>query len=123
MGIFTMDDPLTTQYIEKVGFKTNHKQNDPTILYRMRLYKENWWSEDMNAELRFYWKAAKKSKQELCELSYKYPKHSKSKMMRYKLRFPKTCEELDWLIYEAKTIFAKEWNKQPEDIKISTRIF
>lgn len=124
MGIFTMDEPLTPQYIEECGFKTDHKQTDPTVLYRMKLIKEGWWSYDYNAELRFYYKAAKKSKVDFCELSFKsYNKKEKVTVKRIPMKSPKTREDVDWLIIEAKALFAKEfYDTKPSEIKISKNL-
>lgn len=121
MGIFTMDEPLTPQYIEECGFKTDHKQTDPTVLYRMKLTKEGWWSYDYSAELRFYYKAAKKSKVNFCELSFRsYNIKGKSTVKRIPMKSPKTREDIDWLIMEAKALFANEFHSaKPSDIKIS----
>ena len=121
MGLFTMDEPLTPQYIEEYGFKTDHKQTDPTVLYRMKLTKEGWWSYDYSAELRFYYKAAKKSKVDFCELSFKsYNIKGKSTVKRTPMKSPKTREDIDWLIMEAKALFANEfYDAKPSDIKIS----
>ena len=110
MGLFTMDEPLTPQYIEECGFKTDHKQTNPTVLYRMKLFKEGWWSYDYSAELRFYYKAAKQSKVNFCELSFKsYNKKEKVTVKRFPMKSPKTREDIDWLIMEAKALFAKEF--------------
>lgn len=124
MGLFTMDEPLTPQYIEDCGFKTAHKQTDPTVLYRMKLIKEGWWSYDYCAELRFYYKAAKKSKVDFCELSFKsYSKKEKVTVKRIPMKSPKTREDIDWLIMEAKALFANEfYDAKPNDIKISKNL-
>lgn len=125
MSIFSMEDPLTPQYIEECGFKTVHKQTDPTVLYRMGLIKEGWWSYDYIAELRFYFKAAKKSKIDFCELSFKsYNKKGKTTVKRIPMKSPKTREDIDWLILEAKALFAKEFHDvQPSDIKILKNLY
>ena len=119
-----MDEPLTPQYIEECGFKTDHKQTDPTVLYRMKLTKEGWWSYDYSAELRFYYKAAKKSKVDFCELSFRsYSIKGKSTVKRIPMKSPKTREDVDWLIMEAKALFAKEfYDAKPTDIKISKNL-
>lgn len=124
MGLFTMDEPLTPQYIEECGFKTDHKQTDPTVLYRMKLIKEGWWAYDYSAELRFYYKAAKKSKIDFCELSFKsHNKKEKATVKRIPMKYPKTREDVDWLIMEAKAMFAKEfYDAKPSDIKISKNL-
>jgi hypothetical protein len=87
----------------------------------MRLTKEGWWSYDYSAELRFYYKAAKKSKVDFCELSFKsYNIKGKSTVKRTPMKSPKTREDIDWLIMEAKAAFAKEfYDANPNDIKIS----
>lgn len=124
MGLFTMDEPLTPQYIEECGFQTAHKQTNPTVLYRMKLIKEGWWSYDYSAELRFYYKAAKKSKADFCELSFRsYNIKGKSTVKRIPMKSPKTREDIDWLIMEAKALFAKEfYDAKPNDIKISKNL-
>lgn len=120
MSIFSMEDPLTPEYIESSGFHTIHDKNNPTILYRMRLYRHSWWTADDNAELRFYFKAAKKSKEEFCELSYRVSRViHKATIMRHKLSYPKTQQDLDLLIVEAKTLYAKARGVNINDIIVS----
>lgn len=123
MSIFSMEDPLTPEYIERCGFQTNHDKNNPTILYRMRLYRYSWWAADDNAELRFYFKAAKKSKVEFCELSYRVSKGiHKTTIMRHKLNYPKTQQDLDMLIVEARSLYAKAREVNINDVAVSKNV-
>ena len=122
MGIFSMEDPLTPEYIEQCGFHTIHDKNNPTILYNMRLYIYSWWAAD-DAELRFYFRASKKSKVEFCELSYRVAvDQSKSTIIRHKLRYPKTQQDLDMLIIEARTIFARSRGVNVDRVEVSKKL-
>lgn len=119
MSIFSMEDPLTPEYIEKCGFQTIHDKNNPTILYRMELFNSNWWDINNDAELRFYFRAAKKSKVEFCELSYRVRRNdNKSTIIRHRLSNPKTQQDLDMLIIEAKSLYANARGVNTNDIKI-----
>lgn len=120
MSIFSMEDPLTPEYIEQCGFHTIHGKNNPTILYRMRLFRGSWWAADDNAVIKFYFRAAKKSKVEFCELSYRVSKGiHKTSIMRHKLNYPKTQQDLDMLIIEARSLYAKARGVNINDIEIS----
>ena len=118
-----MEDPLTPEYIEKCGFQTIHDKNNPTILYRMKLFSSSWWDIKNDAELRFYFRAAKKSKVEFCELSYRVRRNNhKSTIIRHKLRYPKTQQDLDMLIFEARTIFAKARGVDVDRVEVSKKL-
>lgn len=122
MGIFSREDPLTQEYIEQCGFHTIHDKNNPTILYRMRLYIYSEWSTD-DAELRFYFRAAKKSKVEFCEFSYKISKNiHKTSVIRHKLSYPKTQQDLDMLIFEAKKIYAEARGVNVDRVQVSKKL-
>lgn len=122
MGIFSMEDPLTPEYIEHCGFHTIHDKNNPTILYRMRVFRLKYESID-DAELRFYFRASKKSKVEFCELSYRVAvDRYKSMMIRHKMTYPKTQQDLDMLIFEARTIFAKARGVNVDRVQVSKKL-
>ena len=122
MSIFSREDPLTPEYIEQCGFHTIHDKNNPTILYRMRVFRLKYESID-DAELRFYFRASKKSKVEFCELSYRVAvDQSKSTIIRHKLSYPKTQQDLDMLIIEARTIFARARGVNVDRVEVSKKL-
>lgn len=122
MSIFSREDPLTPEYIEKCGFHTIHDKNNPTILYRMRLSRLMYASID-DAELRFYFRASKKSKVEFCELSYRAAvDRYKSMMIRYKMSYPKTQQDLDMLIFEARKIYAEARGVDINRVQVSKKL-
>lgn len=122
MGIFSVEDPLTSEYIEQCGFHTIHDKNNPTILYRMRVFRLKYESID-DAELRFYFRASKKSKVEFCELSYRVSVDQyKTTIIRHKLRYPKTQQDLDMLIFEARTIFARARGVNVDRVEVSKKL-
>ena len=122
MSIFSREDPLTPEYIEQCGFHTIHDKNNPTILYRMRLSRLMYASID-DAELRFYFRASKKSKVEFCELSYRVSVDQyKTTIIRHKLRYPKTQQDLDMLIFEARTIFARARGVNVDRVEVSKKL-
>lgn len=85
----------------------------------MKLFNSNWWDINNDAELRFYFRAAKKSKVEFCELSYRIRRNDhKSTIIRHRLSHPKTQQDLDMLIIEAKSIYANARGVNINDIKI-----
>ena len=122
MGIFSMEDPLTPEYIEQYGFHTIHDKNNPTILYRMILSRLMYASID-DAELRFYFRASKKSKVEFCELSYRVAvDRYKSMMIRHKMSYPKTQQDLDMLIFEARKIYAEARGVDINRVQVSKKL-
>ena len=108
MGIFSMEDPLTPQYIESQGFRTQHKPNDPTILYEVHLLSDKWMTLE-RATLRFYYKAAKPSKARVCELKYKQTRGKKTYNMTKHLIYPENESDLCLVISEAVKILEKDW--------------
>ena len=122
MSIFSREDPLTPEYIEQCGFHTIHDKNNPTILYRMRLSRLMYASID-DAELRFYFRASKKSKVEFCELSYRVAvDRYKSMMIRHKMSYPKTQQDLDMLIFEARKIYAEARGVDINRVQVSKKL-
>ena len=76
-----------------------------------------------DAELRFYFRASKKSKVEFCELSYRVAvDQSKSTIIRHKLRYPKTQQDLDMLIIEARTIFARSRGVNVDRVEVAKKL-
>lgn len=117
MGIFSMEDPLTPQYIESQGFRTQHKPKDPTILYEANLISDGSWYVK-SSTLKLYFKAAKPSKAKVCELKYKTNHIKKMKNETVRLPYPETEADLDLTIEKAKNILSKAWGCRQEAIKI-----
>lgn len=99
MSIFTQEDPITVEYLERKGFERYPEPCTMTDIYEKKFKNENGyiaWYSTSPAILRFYFKAAKKSKLGKCELLYKGTRKT--------FHIPCTESDMDEIIYECQKL-------------------
>lgn len=117
MGIFSIDDPITLDYLINKGFKRYTEPNSKTVIYRLEFKIKGYYKIYF---INYYYKANKRSKQNLCVFtcqdpnsyrwSHKYTKtiHNKgvSKVIRKESKSIQTEWDMNLFIDECMSIVA-----------------